>query len=146
MYTLGVRWLSSKLGALQINAAATALLMLIGTPLNSHTVCVLRFTRPVFPLPVLVPGVSTPDQSVHKMGIEIEPKFGDRRPKLPPVLAWFMNFTTIGGLCQAHNSNNAWSRVYWLTLFSVGFLLTLNNVWQVYLDVQSRKVSLLSKN
>ena len=56
------------------------------------------------------------------------------------VPAWFLSFTTIGGLTQFHASDISISKAAWLLLFLVGVGLTTWNVQQVVSDYLENKV------
>ena len=66
--------------------------------------------------------------------------------KTPKVIIWFYNFTTIGGITHARESNCKIAKKVWIVLFICGCLMT---IWGVKISIESymeyRSVTTVSK-
>ena len=57
---------------------------------------------------------------------------------------WFLNFTTIGGLTQWHQSDNIRSKLAWLSLLVIGTVGTFINTWLAISDFSKNLVPIFS--
>ncbi len=64
----------------------------------------------------------------------------DNLAKGESVLKWFLEFTSIGGLSQAHSTNLRLSKLVWTLIFVLGAALTFWNFVGVLEDYWDNKV------